>query len=141
MNNPFALWSGWLNAGRMVGETMDAAQAVISSRSKTIAAATRNPLKADVTELGLMVSEKGKAFTKAGESLASDWRRMQGDLLAQAEAFGSLWLGGPLMPGKAMAMLARSQRINERAMASGLRALKPIHATATANKRRLSKAR
>ncbi|MEO7786253.1 MAG: hypothetical protein ABIR77_00300 [Sphingomicrobium sp.] len=138
MNNPLALWTSWLSAGRMVGETMDAAQAVISSRSETIAAATRNPMKADVAELGLMVSEKNKAFAKAGESLASDWSRMQGDLMAQAEAFGSLWMGDPLMPGKAMAIMARSQRINERAMASGIRALKPIHATATANKRRLA---
>lgn len=141
MNNPFALWSSWLNAGRMVGETLDAAQAVISSRSETIASATRNPLDADVNELGLMVSEKNKAFTTAGKSLASDWGGMQSDLMAQAQAFGSLWMGGVGMPGTAMAMIARSQRINEQALASGIRALRPIHATATANQRRLGKRR
>jgi hypothetical protein len=140
MNSPFTLWSSWLTAGRMVGETMDAAQAVISSRSETIAAATRNPLEADVAELGLMVSEKSKAFAEAGESLASDWTRMHGDLVAQAEALGSLWMT-PLLPGKAMALLARTQRINQRAVASGIRALRPIHAIATANQRRLRKAR
>ena len=124
-----------LSAGQMVGETMDAAQAVISRRTETIAAATRNPLKADVAELGLMVSEKSKAFAKAGKSLASDWQRMQRELMA----LGTMWVNGPLLPGKAMAMLARSQRLNEHALASGIRALKPIHATATANKRRLGK--
>ena len=138
MSNPFALWTSWLKAGRMMSETMVASQAVISSRSETIAAATRNPLEADVGELGLMVSEKSTAFAKAGKSLASDWSQMQNDLLAQASAFGSLWISGPLMPGKALAMVARSQRINERAVASGIRALRPIHAAATANKRRLS---
>ena len=137
MNNPFALWSSWLDAGQMVGETIDAAQAVISSRSETIAAATRNPLKADVTELGLMVSEKNKAFAKASKSLASDWQRMQRDLMT----LGTMWIDGPLLPGKAMAMMARSQRLNEQALASGIRALKPIHATATANQRRLRKSR
>ena len=137
VNNPFALWSSLLNAGQMVGETIDAAHAVITSRTETIAAATRNPLKADVTELDLMVSEKSKAFAKAGKSLASDWQRMQCDLMA----LGTMWIDGPLLPAKAMALMARSQRINEQALASGIRALKPIHATATANQRRLKKGR
>jgi hypothetical protein len=121
----------------MVGETLDAAQAVIASRSETIAAATRNPFKADVTELSLMVSEKKTAFTKAGKSLASDWERIQRELVA----LGTMWVNGPLLPGKAMAMMARSQRLNEQALASSIRALRPIHATATANKRRLGKRR
>jgi len=126
-----------LSAGQMIGETIDAAQSVISSRSETIAAATRNPLQADVAELGLMVSEKNKAFTKASKSLASDWHRMQREMMA----LGTMWIDGPLLPGKAMAIMARSQRINEQALASGIRALRPIHATATANQRRLRKTR
>ena len=140
MNNPFALWSSMLNAGRMMSETAEAAQAVIASRSETIAAATRHPLDADTRELNRMVSEKGTAFASAGASLASDWNGMQSDLFAQAQAIGRLWMSGHLPTPRATgAILARGQRINERALSSGIKALRPIHATATANRKRLAK--
>ena len=137
MNNPFALWTSMIDAGRMMSETAGASNAVIASRSGTIAEAAYNPLAADHHELARMVSEKSTAFARAGQSLANDWSGMQGDLLAQAQALGSIWLGGFASPRAAGAIIARSQRINERAIASGIRALRPIHATATANKRRL----
>ena len=137
MNNPFALWTSMIDAGRMMSETADAANAVIASRSGTIAEAAYNPLGADHRELGRMVSEKSTAFARAGQSLANDWNGMQGELLAQAQALGSMWLSGFASPRAAGAIIARSQRINERAIASGVRALRPIHATATANKKRL----
>ena len=136
MNNPFALWTSMIDAGRMMSETADASNAVISSRSGMIAEAAYNPLAADHRELARMVSEKSTAFARASQSLANDWSGMQGDLFAQAQALGSMWLGFA-SPRAAGAIIARSQRINERAIASGIRALRPIHATATANKRRL----
>ena len=138
MNDPFALWTSMMTAGRMLGETAGAANAVIASRSETIAAAARNPLHADHRELNRMVSEKGTAFTSAGTSLATDWSAMQGDLLAQAGAIASMWMSGRLPSARETgALMSRSQRMSERALASSIRALHPIHATATANKRRL----
>lgn len=137
MNNPFALWASMIDAGRMMSETADASNAVIASRSGTIAEAAYNPLAADHRELARMVSEKSTAFARAGQSLANDWSGLQGELFAQAQALGSMWLGGFASPRAAESIIARSQRINERAIASGIRALRPIHATATANKRRL----
>ena len=138
--NPFSIWTDMLKAGRMVGETLDASQSVIASRSGTIAEATRNPLKADTRELNMMVAEKSKAFAKSGAILASDWTRLQGEMFAQAQALGSLWISGrPPSFGAVQSIAARSQRIGTRALSSGVRALRPIHATATANKKRLGK--
>jgi hypothetical protein len=142
MNNPFALWASMLNAGQMISETAEASGAVIANRSGTIAAAARSPLDADHRELGRMMSEKSTAFAKSGASLAADWTRMQRDLMAQTQALGAFWLSGRLpTPGAAAAIIARSQKINEAALASGIRALRPIHATATANQKRLGRGR
>ncbi|MEO5810473.1 MAG: hypothetical protein ABIR51_10550 [Sphingomicrobium sp.] len=139
MNNPFALWTGWLRAGRMVGETIQASHAVIAKRGETIAEAARDPLAADHAELTRMVAEKGAAFAKAGTSLAGDWAAMQADVAAQMRAMSAFWLGGRLPSAAAAgAMIDRSARISQRALASGVKALRPIHATATANQRRLS---
>ena len=138
--NIFTFWNDMMKAGQMVGETLDASQSVIASRSETIAEATRNPLKADTRELNMMVAEKGNAFAKSGAILASDWTKLQGEMFAQAQALGSLWMSGrPPTAGAAQAIAARSQRIGTRALSTGVRALRPIHATATANKKRLGK--
>ena len=48
-----------------------------------------------------------------------------------------VWLRDFASPRVAWAIIVRSQRINERAIASGIRALRPIHATAIANRRRV----
>ena len=138
--NVFSFWFDMMKAGRMVGETLDASQSVIASRSGTIAEATRNPLNADTRELTRMVDEKSSAFAKSGAILASDWTKLHGEMVAQAQALGSLWMSGrPPSFGAAQTIAARSQRIGTRALSSGVRALRPIHATATANKRLLSK--
>ena len=138
--NLFSLWADMLKAGQMVGETLDASQSVIASRSETIAEATRNPFEADHGELNRMVAEKSSAFAKSGAIMASDWTKMSGEMVAQAQALSSLWMSGrPPSFGAAHAIAARSQRIGTRALSSGVRALRPIHATATANKRRLTK--
>ena len=140
INDPFALWTNWLRAGRLVGETIEASQTVIARRGETIADAARDPFTADHAELTRMVTEKGAAFAKAGTSMAGDWAAMQADLSAQVRAMSALWLGGRLPSAAAAgAMLDRSARINQRALASGVKALRPIHATATANQRRLKK--
>ena len=142
MTNIFSIWTDMMSAGRMVGETLEASQSVIASRSETIAAATRNPFDADHRELNRMVSEKSSAFARSGAILAEDWTSLNGELFAQAHALGAMWFGGRLPSTRtAKAMLARSQRISQHALSSSVRALAPIHATATANKRRLARAR
>ena len=136
--NMFSFWSDLMKAGRMVGETLDASQSVIASRSETIAEATCNPFEADTRELNMMVTEKGSAFAKSGAILANDWSKLQGEMFAQTAALGSLWMSGrPPSFRTAQSIAARSQRIGTRALSSGVRALRPIHATATANKKRL----
>ena len=88
------------------------------------------------------MSEKSTAFAKSGASLAADWSKMQRELMAQTQAISALWMGGRVPSAKATAaIIARSQKINEAALASGIRALRPIHATATANQKRLARGR
>ena len=140
MIDPFRLMSNWMKAGRMVGETLDAAQAVVAHRGEPIAAAANDPLRADHRELALMVTEKGHAFAKSGSTLAGDWAAMQSDVWRQATAIQSMMLSGRVPSLAATgAIIDRGARINQRAFTSGVRALKPIHAAATANQRRLKK--
>ena len=140
MIDPFRLMTDWIKAGRMVGETLDAAQAVVAHRGETIAAAANDPLRADHRELALMVTEKGHAFAKSGSTLAGDWAAMQSDVWRQATAIQSMMLSGRVPSLAATgAIIDRGARINQRAFTSGVRALKPIHAAATANQRRLKK--
>ena len=124
----------------MVGETLDAANAVVAHRGETIAVAANDPFHADHRELTLMVTEKSHAFVRAGSTMAGDWAAMQSDVWRQAAAIQSMMLSGrvPSMAA-AGAIIDRGARINQRALASGVRALKPIHAVATANQRRLNK--
>ncbi|MEO6247954.1 MAG: hypothetical protein ABIO85_05145 [Sphingomicrobium sp.] len=138
--NMFSFWNDMMKASRLVTETLDASQSVIASRTGTIAAAAQNPFQADTRELTRMVDEKSSAFAKSGAILASDWAKLQGEIVDQAQAIGSLWMSGRTPSfGAAQSIAARSQRIGTRAMASGVRALRPIHATATANQKRLRK--
>ena len=140
MIDPFRMMTDWMRAGRMVGATLEAANAVVAHRRDTIAEAANDPLRADHRELALMVTEKGHAFGKAASTLAGDWAAMQSDVWRQAAAIQSMMISGrvPSMAATG-AIIDRGARINQRALASGVRALKPIHAVATANQRRLKK--
>ncbi len=138
------LWSEWqrlMRAGTMWSETLTAAQAVVGHRSKTIEAALNQPFAADHVELGRMVNEKSTAFGAAGASLAHDYFTMQADLTAQAAAFGQMMMGQVPTPRATQAMVNRGQRLGSAALASSIRALTPVHRTATANAKRLGKRR
>ena len=137
MTNPWREWQRLMRAGTMWGETMSAAHAVVGHRSKTIETALTNPLAADHVELGRMMSEKGTAFGAAGVSLARDWFALQADLGAQTSAIGKIMFGQLPTPRTAQAMMTRSQRLGSAALASSIRALAPVHRTATANAKRL----
>ena len=100
-----------------------------------------DPLGADYAELGRMVSEKSDAFGAAGASLSHDWLAMQRDWSAQMTDMSAMMFGQLPGPRKAQAMLARGQRLGSAGLASSVRAMTPIHRTATANEKRLSRAK
>lgn len=140
-SNPWSDWQRLWRAGTMMSETLTASQAVIGHRQRTIEEAMSDPLGADHAELGRMVSEKATAFGTAGASLASDWWAMQADMNAQAAAIGRMMTGHIPGPRAAQAMMTRGQRLGSAGLASSVRAMTPIHRTATANARRLGKAK
>lgn len=139
MLNPWIEWQKMVRAGTMLSETFSATQAVVEHRSRTIEAAMSDPMRADVVELGRMVSEKGTAFGAAGVSLSNDWFAMQGELAAQINDLSAMMMGKMPGPVKAQKMVARGQRLGSAALASSVRAMTPIHKAATANQRRLGK--
>ena len=141
MINPWIEWQKLVRAGTMLGETLTATQAVVEHRSKTIETAMSDPMHADFVELGRMVSEKSAAFGAAGMSLSRDWLAMQRDLSAQAVALSEMMMGRLPGPRASQAMVARGQRLGSAALASGVRAMSPIHRAAIANERRLGKKR
>ena len=141
MVNPWIEWQRIVRAGTMLSETLNATHRVVGHRSKTIETAINDPLGADTVELGRMVSEKGAAFGAAGASLSRDWLAMQRDWNAQAMAVSAMIMGQMPSPRSAQAMMVRGQRLGSAALASGVRAMAPIHRAATANEKRLGRAR
>lgn len=141
MINPWIEWQKMVRAGTMMSETFSATQAVVEHRTRTIETAMSDPLHADMVELGTMVSEKSAAFGAAGLSLSNDWFAMQRDWAAQMNDLSALMLGRMPGPARAQAMMTRGQRLGSAALASGVRAMTPIHKAATANQRRLGRKR
>jgi hypothetical protein len=141
MVNPWIEWQRMVRAGTMLSETLSATQRVVEHRSKTIENAMNDPLSADLVELGRMVSEKTAAFGAAGASLSRDWLTLQRDWNAQLTDLAAMMLGRMPSPDKAQTMVVRGQRLGSAALASGVRAMTPIHRAATANARRLARKR
>ena len=141
MINPWIEWQKMVRAGTMMSETFSATQRVVEHRTRTIEQALSDPMGADYGELGRMVSEKSAAFGAAGASLSKDWFSMQRDWNAQMTDLSAMMTGRMPSPGKAQAMLARSQRLGSAALASSVRAMTPIHRAATANEKRLGRAK
>ena len=139
--DPWSEWQRLWRAGTMMSETMTASHAVVGHRSKTIERAINDPLGADYVELGRMVSEKSAAFGAASASLSRDWLAMQRDWNAQVVDLSAIMLGRVPGPRKALAMAARGQRLGSAALSSGVRAMTPIHRAATANEKRLARAK
>lgn len=141
MTDPWREWQRLMRAGTMWSETLSASQTVVGHRSKTIEDALSDPFSADHAELGRMIAEKSAAFGAASASLARDYFAMQADLGAQAAAMGKLMMGQLPTPRATQEIAVRGQRIGSAALASSIRALAPVHRTATANARRLGKRR
>jgi hypothetical protein len=145
--DPFAFWSSLWRSGMTMAETggkfaemMRAATDVVDSRTRTMAAATRNPLTADYHELGRMVPEKVEAFSASARAAADDFQALQSESLAQWQAFGQIALRGrPPTAAELARLTARSARIIDRAAQAGGKALAPVHKRATANAKRLKR--
>jgi hypothetical protein len=132
--------SFWANA-QALQETAFASHGVIDARSRTIDAAMRNPLQADMAELGRMVPEKLAAFGEAGSAMTKDWLEMQDDMLAQGRDMMSLFTSWPPNGATIERIGRRGSGFALKMSAAGGRALAPVHAAATANHRRLGTAK
>lgn len=131
--------SFWRNA-LALGETAQASREVISRRGAIIGAAARDPMRADYAELGLMGFEKARAFSLSGVSLFADWTALREDCLAQGRDFAALAIAGrPPTPADMLRLGARGLRIATGTSLAFGRALAPVHKTASANRRRLSR--
>jgi hypothetical protein len=120
-----------------------AAPAVIAIRAARMAAAGAAPGAADQREMSRMVSEKGRAFTEAWIAMSARQQRAQIEWwLAFARALWTPWMiarpGFGFDAKTARGLAKRMQRSQAAVLAHGLT---PLHRTATANLRRLSKAR
>ena len=145
--NPFAvwtsLWTGGLAMARTGGqfaEMLQAAGTVVDSRTRTMAAAGRDPLNGDYRELNRMVPEKVAAFSESARAASGDLQALQGEAIAQWQAWSRIAFSGRLpTPSDVATMTARSARMLDRAAKAGGKALAPVHAQATANAKRLGK--
>lgn len=120
-----------------------AAPAVIAMRTARTMAAGATPRPADRREMSRMVSEKGRAFTESWFAMAARQQRAQVEWwLAFAQAWWAPWIAG--RPGfrfdgrTSRALSRRFHRSQEAVLARGI---VPLHRTATANLRRLSRTR
>jgi hypothetical protein len=114
-----------------------AAPAVIAMRVARMGQAGATPSAADRREMSRMVSEKTRAFTQSWFAMSARQQQAYVDgWMALARAWWTPWtmFGG----GSARALAKRVQRSQASVLAHGLA---PLHRTATANLRRLSKPR
>jgi hypothetical protein len=128
---------------RRAFETASAANSVIAARMPMIEAAMRSPMTGDHRELARMVPEKVDAFSRAGSATVSAWWTAQSTWM---DHFQHLHAAALRWRAPTAAELGRLGERNTAAMlgaieaAAGLAAdtLKPVHAKATSNARRLS---
>ncbi len=134
----FALATSALKFWTQFGEAAAASGTVLAKRGAILDEAMRNPLGADHAELGRLMPEKLSAFGRSGNALLGDMIAINQLALTQMQDIAAVTLRGRLPK------MADYQQIGDRAIAiatlmasAGTRALQPIHATVTANARRL----
>ncbi|MGE0775733.1 MAG: hypothetical protein AB7L36_11950 [Sphingomonadaceae bacterium] len=113
------------SAALRTGEALTAADRVIRSRSKTIADACSDPISADYAELGRFIPEKMAAAGRAASDVMTESMAIWTDSQRQWQRAG----------------YAMPYELALRAMSLYPIALKPFHATVTANDRRLRRKR
>ena len=137
-NNLFSIGVAAMQTWQRMVETSIATDAVLRARSKVIADAVANPLNADTAELGRMIPEKTRAFGRAGKSISTDMQSLARKLAAQNRDLAKIAArGGVPTRIEARRISARGIAIIGLTTAASARALKPIHATVTANQKRL----
>lgn len=151
MLDPFTAWTRLMSAafdlsrtGLKASATIAASQDVIARRTDILAAAARSPLTADYGEMARMMPEKVEAFSKGGAAMISELWSMQAALMAEGQHLAALMMRGrPPTLSELAELSGRSLdhgvRTVERAARLGSRGLMPVHATATANARRLKR--
>ena len=139
------------------GEMMRAASDVIAARMTIMAEGFANPMKADVREMSLMGTEKLEALGASAAAVAGT----MGDLAARTSKSAMDEMGHAARAASAMAAASTPQgaasaqmtwamgwwsrastqmlSLNTELLKAQADALKPIHAAATANARRLKK--
>jgi len=113
------------SAALHTGEALTAADRVIRRRSKTIADACSDPISADYAELGRFIPEKLAAAGRATSDVMTESMAIWADSHRRWQRAG----------------FAMPYEIALRAMSLYPIALKPFHATVTANDRRLRRKR
>lgn len=136
--------SGMAGTTQRASETLDASREVIARRVEMMCDAARSPLEGNYAELSRMMPEKIDAFARAGAAIASDWWAMQSACMAEMRHMGTLAMKGrPPSMAELFALWQRNAAFGLRALerANGMtdKGLEPIHATATANAKRLKK--
>ncbi|HEX7820604.1 MAG TPA: hypothetical protein VF463_08290 [Sphingobium sp.] len=147
MLNMFDYWAGLWRSGSALtetgfklAETLGAAHSVVESRTRTIADAARSPLKGDYAELGRMVPEKVEAFSKGAMAAMSNMHVIQSQMMQSWQLMARLGMAGRLPTATEWGTLATGQeKIVDHLSRAGGQALAPVHRTATANARRLSR--
>jgi hypothetical protein len=136
---------------------MQAASEVVAARMTILADGLANPMRADIREISLMGTEKLEALSASGAALVS----AMGDLTARTSVSAMDELGHAAHAVSAMADAKTPQvamavqmswvfgwwgrassqalSLNAEMLKAQAEALKPIHAAATANARRLKK--
>jgi hypothetical protein len=127
-------------------EMLTASQAVITTRTAMMGAGARSPIEGDYAERGRMVPEKVEAFGKADTAIANDCWAMHSAIMGEAQRIGVMALSGRAPTVSELSALATRDanlalRTFEQASAMGAKGLHPIHASATANARRLKRAK
>jgi len=153
--NPFMLWT---DLAMKSTEMLVASGQVIGSRVDQIARAGANPSPRDLEEFALMGSEKLKAAAESGLAVATRLQSANYQLIARGwqqwwSSMGALMtLASSRTFGEVLARqnrlfnsLARSHRSHSQLSGDAARlmgaALKPIHGAATANAKRLGRAK
>lgn len=151
MIDPFTYWSRMMTVSldmaetaMRAGHTLNASRDVIDKRGGLIRAAMTDPVGADHAELGRMVPEKLAAFSAAGDAVMKGWVAWNRALMSEAQHMGVMAMRGRApTPLEWIALAARGQALGLAAVESSARvsaaALKPVHAKAVSNAKRLNR--
>lgn len=142
IENSLALWMWPMTATKFATdwfETLTSAQTVVDARLPMIAAAWTNPFTADYRELMRMTTEKSAAFGRSQRPVAAAQDKVRRAGEANARALETLSRGRGLGLGEWASLFGRNLEIMATLAVLPVAVLAPIHATATANARRLGR--